>query len=159
MKLLILSDSHTNIEAICAATARERPDMVIHLGDHVHDALALRGRFPDLPFHIIRGNTDLEDSYPEEESFEVCGKIIFITHGHRYHVKLGLAELRRRGEAAGADLVLFGHTHKAIIDHVGGFAFMNPGAIGGRVWDRRKTYGVVHIDESGIRCEIAEARL
>ena len=42
MKLLILSDSHGEQEFMQLAVRRERPDAVIHLGDHCADAVLRR---------------------------------------------------------------------------------------------------------------------
>ena len=42
MKLLILSDSHGEQEFMQLAVRRERPDAVIHLGDHCAMPTALR---------------------------------------------------------------------------------------------------------------------
>ncbi|MDR0292546.1 MAG: metallophosphoesterase [Oscillospiraceae bacterium] len=158
MKLLVLSDSHTDTEAIFSAARREQPDMAVHLGDHARDALALRARFPRLPLRFVRGNCDFGIDCADEELFEVCGKKVFITHGHLYTVKSGLDAVTRRGASLGADIVLFGHTHRAYIAQAGGMVLMNPGAAGGRRgWDRDRTYGIVAPDGPGIHCELREA--
>ena len=44
MKLLILSDSHGEQEFMQLAVRRERPDAVIHLGDHCADAATASSR-------------------------------------------------------------------------------------------------------------------
>ena len=49
MKLLILSDSHGEQEFMQLAVRRERPDAVIHLGDHCADADRLAEEFCGLP--------------------------------------------------------------------------------------------------------------
>ena len=59
MKLLILSDSHGEQEFMQLAVRRERPDAVIHLGDHCADADRLAEEFCGLPVLSIRGNCDL----------------------------------------------------------------------------------------------------
>lgn len=58
MKLLILSDSHREMEYMRDAVRRERPDAVIHLGDLVPDADRLAEEFPGLPVLSVRGNCD-----------------------------------------------------------------------------------------------------
>ena len=91
MKLLILSDSHGEQEFMQLAVRRERPDAVIHLGDHCADADRLAEEFCGLPVLSVRGNCDLWGPPRAEtllRTFE--GVRIFGTHGHRYGVKQGL---------------------------------------------------------------------
>ena len=57
-KLLILSDSHRNIQNMVEAVEIEKPDMIIHLGDHYRDAMQLAARFPDTGFACV-GRDDL----------------------------------------------------------------------------------------------------
>ena len=46
MKLLIFSDSHGSAAPLCAVTRRERPDLVLHLGDGSRDVLGWNTRPP-----------------------------------------------------------------------------------------------------------------
>ena len=41
-RVLVLSDSHGNVGNMIRAVKREEPDMILHLGDCVVDADALR---------------------------------------------------------------------------------------------------------------------
>ena len=50
-KILVLSDSHRNFDPMVQAVKLEKPDMIIHLGDHYKDAMSLHGVFPDIPLH------------------------------------------------------------------------------------------------------------
>ena len=47
----------------------------------------------------------------DEKIIEVCGKKIFITHGHFYGVKEGMQRLLYRGLELKVDIALYGHTH------------------------------------------------
>ena len=70
------------------------------------------------------------------------GHKLLLTHGHHYHVKSGYGALLARAVRAGADIVLFGHTHLPISETVSsgseicGVAIthpiylFNPGSIG-----------------------------
>lgn len=108
-KLLILSDSHRNIQNMVEAVEIEKPDMIIHLGDHYRDAMQLAARFPDIPLEAVCGNCDF-DRETEEKVILVENKRIFLCHGHRYHVKSGYLNLQYAAREKEADLVLFGHT-------------------------------------------------
>ena len=109
MKLLILSDSHGEQEFMQLAVRRERPDAVIHLGDHCADADRLAEEFCGLP--VLR---------------------IFGTHGHRYGVKQGLLRFSLAAQEQQAQVALFGHTHIPYCRQEGGLWLLNPGACGGR---------------------------
>ena len=49
MNILVLSDSHGNISNMEEAVEREKPDMILHLGDCWRDAERLAERYPDIP--------------------------------------------------------------------------------------------------------------
>ena len=111
MKLLILSDSHGEQEFMQLAVRRERPDAVIHLGDHCADADRLAEEFCGLPVLSVRGNCDLWGPPRAEtllRTFE--GVRIFGTHGHRYGVKQGLLRFSLAAQEQQAQVALFGHT-------------------------------------------------
>ena len=54
-KLLILSDSHRNIQNMVEAVEIEKPDMIIHLGDHYRDAMQLAARRRSAGTAILTG--------------------------------------------------------------------------------------------------------
>ena len=59
MKILVLSDSHGTMSSMERALERERPDCVLHLGDHLRDARSLARRHPQTPVYAVPGNCDL----------------------------------------------------------------------------------------------------
>jgi hypothetical protein len=148
MKILVFSDSHGETASMFAVMEAEAPDLVIHLGDNLKDGLALGPQTL-----CVKGNCDWGEAHSDQETFELCGRKIFITHGHLYGVKNGLNRIAFKGMEIGADLVLFGHTHRAFIAKSGNTWLFNPGTIGGRSRDLVKSYGLVHLGEDGIRCE------
>ena len=58
------------------------------------------------------------------------GVKFFLTHGHRYSVKYTLDALLNAAYFAGADMVLFGHTHRAVSETMQGLYVVNPGTAG-----------------------------
>ena len=58
MKILVLSDSHGNLEHMVQAVEKEQPRMILHLGDCWPDAERLRRRFPHIPLERILIETD-----------------------------------------------------------------------------------------------------
>lgn len=132
MKLLILSDSHGAVANLRTAVEREKPDRVFHLGDMLSDAQRLSCAFPDLPMDAVAGNCDGWTKSPGTLLLKVGGVNFFLTHGHLYHAKSGVGMVARAGKEAGADVVCFGHTHKALCDRwPDGIWVVNPGSAGG----------------------------
>ncbi|MBQ4091329.1 MAG: YfcE family phosphodiesterase [Clostridia bacterium] len=145
MNILIFSDSHGKQDNIREALSRQisMPDAVIFLGDGLRDldGIDLGG----IPLHSVCGNCDsmvaqLFDT-PDEQLLFIGGKRIFITHGHKYHVKSLLSPIILRARELCADIVLFGHTHQALEMTLGEenqygiklekpLLVMNPGSIG-----------------------------
>ena len=56
MKVLVVSDSHGNVENMCRAVELERPRMLLHLGDGWRDAALVAQRYPDLPMEKVPGS-------------------------------------------------------------------------------------------------------
>ena len=150
MKLLVLSDSHGDLAGMRLALRRERPDQVLHLGDHALDAYTLAQEFSTTAIAYVRGNCDgpfpaCADTYLRK----VAGVQIFAAHGHRYGVKSGLLRFYLAARENGAALALFGHTHLPYCRWEGGVLLVNPGAL------KNREYAVVEIEGSGeIRAEL-----
>ena len=96
------------------AIRQQRPDAVFHLGDCERDTQRLEKEVPDLPLYRVCGNCDREPVNPEVLQLTLDGMKFFLTHGHRYSVKYTLDALLNAAYFAGADMVLFGHTHRAM---------------------------------------------
>ncbi len=155
MKILIVSDSHGNQSALRTAVEREQPDQVFHLGDMISDARRLAERYPKLPVACVIGNCDAynNDSGPDQVTVKAGGAQFFLCHGHRYHVKLGVGLLMREGRREYADVVCFGHTHKAVCSRgEGGVWMVNPGSVGGV--NAPATYAVAEAENGVVNIEI-----
>lgn len=140
MKLLVLSDSHGNLSNMEQAVERERPRMILHLGDCWRDAERLARRFPAIPLEQVPGNCDFRPGEPAEKLLCLEEWRILLCHGHTYGVKQSLLTAGYAAEEQNLDLLLFGHTHKPLVDKRGKTLFLNPGSIGDC---RRPFYGVI----------------
>ncbi len=152
MKLLILSDSHKKMDYMLRAVEREQPDHIIHLGDHDRDAMRLAERCPDIPLWSVCGNCDY-GAGPEVIVDTLGGVRFYITHGHTLRVKYGLLRAELAAREAEANILLFGHTHRALCDWHNGLWMLNPGSCSGM---GPVTYGVIELTDGNIRPYIFE---
>ena len=58
MKILVLSDSHGNVDNMVQAVTHTAPDWILHLGDVMADGEKLHAMFPEIPFEQVPGNCD-----------------------------------------------------------------------------------------------------
>lgn len=150
MNILVFADSHGDVDAMADAVGRWKPDQVLHLGDHFSDMVKLHLRFPEVPMQGVRGNCDAPGS-PESLRLTLGGTRLMLVHGHRQGVKEDLERLYFTALEAGADLVLFGHTHRSLHEREGKVEFFNPGSIG-RGYP--PSYGLLRLGEGPRSAEI-----
>lgn len=150
MKILVFSDSHDTITYMLTAVEAEKPDMVLHLGDHDSDIEDIALLHPDMPIRTVRGNCDRGSQGLDIDEFVIYSKRILMTHGHLYGVKTGLGRLREFAGNKGAHIVLFGHTHYPLCETwIDGITYLNPGSVGAG-----KSYAVIELNETAITSEI-----
>lgn len=130
------------------AIRQQQPDAVFHLGDCERDTQRLEREFPDLPLYRVCGNCDREPVNPEVLQLTLDGVKFFLTHGHRYSVKYALDALLNAGYFAGADMVLFGHTHHAMSETMQGLYVVNPGTAG---VGPACTYACIETEDGAVR--------
>ena len=148
LKILVLSDSHRCVGAMYDAAMLEKPDVIFHLGDHVSDAQELSYALDPIDFYEVRGNCDFGAQAPETILTELAGVRFFLTHGHLFGVKSNLTRLKLEANRVGAQVVLFGHTHRAFCEQNGGVWYLNPGAA------KNDCYGVVEVRDGKIHCAL-----
>jgi putative phosphoesterase len=152
MKLLILSDTHGNYPlAIEASEIAGKFDGIIHLGDGVEDA-GILADIADCPVVMIAGNCDTATTALREYSRVCAGKKLFCTHGDTYEVKAGLTGLHQKALAEEAQIVLYGHTHRAAIETIDGVLFINPGSL--NKGTPSASFATLNITADGVSAEI-----
>jgi len=152
MKIAVFSDSHGDVEAMEGAIRAERPELVLHLGDHARDAEALCGIFPRLDLRYVCGNCDFGHNAPDSLCFTVEGVTVYMAHGHRQSVKYDLLGIANAGHFSGAQLALYGHTHQSEYRDLGDLKLFNPGSCG----MGRRTYGIITAEGGQFQCQIKE---
>lgn len=154
MRILVLSDSHGGVFRMRQAVELTEPQHILFLGDCLPDADKLQREFPDIPMTTVPGNCDWGSTDEPERLIELRGKRILMMHGHTRNVKYTLMNATYAAREYGADILLFGHTHHALVDYDGALWTMNPGSVGDR---NTPTYGVITI--GGDTCQCATYRL
>ena len=125
-------------------------DVWCHLGDLTSDAEALMSR-TNAKVYAVRGNCDYfggsAQRYESEAVVELGGARILMMHGHTRGVKSSAMNACYAARECGAQILLFGHTHRPLVDWDGTLWVMNPGSI-----RDRRTYGVITLEGGKINC-------
>lgn len=127
----IVSDTHGLVRPE-VHTALAGVDLILHAGDvggdAVLDELALIA-----PVRAVFGNTDGIDDprLVPEIDLTIDGVSIHVSHGH----ELGSPTPAKLLETYAADVLVYGHTHRALVARAGGRLILNPGAAGPRRFD------------------------
>lgn len=152
IKAAVFSDTHGNIELALEAVSRWRPDIIIHLGDHVRDAREIGQRFPDIPLYSVEGNCDLGSDAPLTDVVPLGAVKAFICHGHSYSVRYSADSLVYAAMEKDCRIAMYGHTHEAVWMTVSGVEVINPGTSGK---GREPTWAKLTVSDNGaISCSI-----
>ncbi len=153
MRILVFSDTHGMTDP-CINTVNKiaKVDMILHAGDVSQDAEDLSYIFPDIPVRYVCGNCEISRIAHELE-LDVEGKRIYLTHGHMHNVKYEAAytSLIARAQKCGADIAVFGHTHKPICNNLGNLILLNPGSV-----RYGNTYGVIEIEDGRLKAAVLD---
>lgn len=133
-------------------------DGISDIGEVIQEALSnekLQEKLPEL-IAFVRGNNDpgsyvisapwenqekteeynekqnfkiIQINIPESINFNLAGRRIFATHGHRHCVNYNLDLLYTIADRLPADIVFYGHTHRAYTEENHGSLILNPGSL------------------------------
>ncbi|MCX6572387.1 MAG: metallophosphoesterase [Candidatus Aminicenantes bacterium] len=139
----LLSDSHDNLTLVRAAVRLFNDagcDLVIHAGDFVAPFAAEELRNLRAPVKAVYGNCDGEKA-GLARVFQGLGEIangpLAFTHAGVRFVVCHLDASAETQAASGLfDVVVFGHTHRPLVESRDGVLLVNPGEAGG--WLRGK---------------------
>ena len=165
-KALVFSDLHGRMKACAAllkAVERERPGLVIGLGDFLYNgprngvpgdyepmecAKMLNGI--DERKLFVRGNCDsrvdemvLSDPILDNAAIELFGRRCGLFHGDApSYAGLGRSKI---------DLFMFGHSHVYLLEKKDFASFLNPGSVGFPKGGNPATYAILEKDGISIR--------
>lgn len=155
-KYLVFSDIHGNKKSYEKLKLLAKDyDGVIFAGDGDinTDDFAENGR----EVYRVKGNCDYLSREREEIVFESENLKILVTHGHLNGVKGRLDRLFYHAKESGANVVIYGHTHRAIVTDSEGILFLNPGTCS--AYAAEKTCAVLTIDNGKAQAEILSGAL
>lgn len=127
----LISDTHGLVRA-SVFDALAGVSLILHAGDvggdDVLDDLALIA-----PVEAVFGNTDDPDDprLTQELVRDVAGVRIHVSHGH----ELGQPKPEPLAALYAGDVLVYGHTHRAMVTWLDGRLVVNPGAAGPRRFD------------------------
>lgn len=141
MLLVAVSDSHDNIAAIkkLGDALRSRGvSLVIHAGDWVSPFTArfLRER----PYFLEVAKKFNVEIAGDAAELEVAGRKIAVYHGTSPVLLKALAE------SGLYDIVIYGHTHQAVIEKRGRTLVVNPGELCGCLTGR-SSYALINVEK------------
>ena len=129
MKVLIVSDTHRKNDNYIRVLERVAPiDMVIHCGD-IEGSEYLIAESAGCPVQMVTGNNDFFSDLPREKEFMIGKYKVWLTHGHNYYVSMSNENLKHEARMRGVDIVMFGHTHRPVVDFGGDIIAVNPGSL------------------------------
>ena len=127
----LISDTHGLVRA-SVFEALAGVSLILHAGDvggdDVLDELALVA-----PVEAVFGNTDdpADPRLSQELVRAVAGVRIHVSHGH----ELGQPRPEPLAQLYAGDVLVYGHTHRAMVTWLDGRLVVNPGAAGPRRFD------------------------
>jgi putative phosphoesterase len=143
--VLLISDTHGQLHPQILALA-EKVGMIIHAGDVGHPDVLSQLAGTGRRVVAVRGNNDTPAKWPVASGnrlvhlefaveLPLAGGIVMVEHGDRINPANRRHELLRTRYPQ-ARLVLYGHSHRQVIDKAGRPWVVNPGAAG-----RSRTFG------------------
>lgn len=158
MRIGVLGDTHGDdrgIKRVVAALEVSSPmDMWFHTGD-CSDDIGYLQQYVQAPVIVVAGNCDMRVVAQEDEFLEICGKKIWLTHGHHHKVKHDTKELSRMAKRRQVNIVIYGHTHVPDITWEQDLLLFNPGSTS-LPRDNRQTCGFLEITRTQIDAKIVE---
>jgi putative phosphoesterase len=148
---LVVSDTHGCVEPLAAVlrwAAARGLEKAVFLGDGGGDTDGAETASGTVfTWSRVRGNMDAAG--PLFVCGEFFGRRLYLVHGQDCGLDSGFERLAARAAAAGAEAVLFGHTHVPCFDTSGGMTFLNPGSVGRPRSRAGASFAVLQLPEQG----------
>ena len=145
----VISDTHGLLRPQAMA-ALGGSDYIVHGGD-IGNADILAELAAIAPLTVVRGNNDRgawAQAVPHTARLQAGAVCIYALHE--------IASLDIDPQAAGVHIVIYGHSHKPLVQQRGPVLFLNPGSAGPRRFKLPISVARLEIDGTEIRASIVE---
>lgn len=148
----LVSDTHGLVRPDIF-TALAGVELILHAGDVGGDEV-LDELQAIAPVAAVAGNTDPpgDPRLAQEIEQTISGVRIHVSHGH----ELGSPTAERLLARYDADVLVYGHTHRAAIARAGKRLVINPGAAGPRRFDLLPSVARLRIEFGRVEVELIE---
>ena len=127
--------------------------LILHAGDAGH-ASVLQSLEQVAPTVAVRGNADpldLIEALPDRVWIEAGSRTLLLMHGHHGRTALKAA---RAAASPDIDLIVFGHSHKPLIEREGRTILFNPGSPTERRWNPHFGVGLIRVSDAVLEPEL-----
>jgi putative phosphoesterase len=127
--------------------------LILHAGDAGHTSV-LQSLEQVAPTIAVRGNADpvdLIERLPDRVWIEAGSRTVLLMHGH--HGKTAL-KAARAAAAPNVDLIVFGHSHRPLIEREGSTILFNPGSPTERRWNPHFGVGLIRVSDAELEPEL-----
>jgi putative phosphoesterase len=154
----VVADTHSRPHPATVDLLRAlSPDAILHAGD-IGDVGVLETLAAVAPVHAVRGNIDVRaPNLPDELTIDLVHDGAQVLRILLVHIAVNGPRLRadvvRTAKAAGAELVVCGHSHVPFIGEDRDLVVFNPGSAGPRRFSLPIVFGMLAFGEGGLRLE------
>lgn len=147
MKIGVISDTHGYLDPRVAELF-DGVGHILHAGD-IGAPSIIRELETMAPVTAVAGNNDLGSEWREREVVRLGGRTFFVQHIIDPSASSG--PRAKAFESAGADVVVFGHTHRTHAEWRGEWLFFNPGYAGQPRFRQARSVAVLELTSDGLR--------
>ena len=143
MKLAILSDTHGLLRPEVAERLKTA-DAILHGGD-VNKPGIVDQLERYAPLYVVRGNNDKEwaEQLPHDLTVTLGGVTFYLVHNKK----------EVPADLTGIDAVVFGHSHKYLLEERDGVLWLNPGSCGPRRFHQEITMMMAEVENGTLQVE------
>ena len=140
MKIAILSDTHGLLRPEVLEHLKDA-DAILHGGDINKQSIVDQLR-QYAPLYVVRGNNDKEwaQAIPHHLTVTLDGVRFYMVHNQK----------EIPAELSGADVVVFGHSHKYVQEERNGLLWLNPGSCGPRRFHQEITMMIAELADGKV---------
>jgi putative phosphoesterase len=150
----VISDTHGKFDPKISSVFKG-VSHILHAGD-IGGLRVLHQLEQIAPLTAVSGNVD-EGNVPPgvdaEKTLRLCGLRIFMIHILGDPQRLARA-LQQRVDQVQPDVVVFGHSHKPLIEKHGRVLYFNPGSAGPKRFSLPRSLGLLRVQQGKPHCEL-----